>query len=137
MTQVDRVPWLEGVHLGGRSLRVSSQEAAHVRRARELEKQVARLRREAVTELLRQEQLVARLATCEALAEPVEDEAAHALTCGQERLALLVLSRGLPALARRDLAREELSAARRRAIQLLRDAALLDERARRAHATES
>jgi hypothetical protein len=130
MMEQDRVPWLEGVHLGGRSRRISS-EAAHVRRLRELEDEVARLRRAAVAELLRQDELQTRLAACEALAEPVEDEAAHALACGQERVALLALSRGLATLARRDRAREELAAARRRAARLLNDAARADERARR------
>jgi len=138
MTEADRVPWLQGVHRGGRSrrtrFRVAASEPGVADRTEpsvaELEDAVVRLRRQAVSALARQEELRSQLAACREQAGPVEREAAWAFARGEERLALQILYRELPVLGRRDLLQLELVELRRRVIQLLKEAARLDERAR-------
>jgi phage shock protein A len=101
-----------------------------------MEDAVVALRREAVETLVRQEELRAQLAACRERTGAVEREAAWALARGEERLAHQILYRELPALGRRDLLQLELLELRRRVIRLLKDAARLDDQARRAREGE-
>jgi phage shock protein A len=96
-----------------------------------MEDAVVALRRDAVEALVREEELRSQLAVCRERAGAVEREAAWAFARGEERLGLQVLYRELPVLGRQDLLQLELVEARRRVIRLLKDAARLDDRARR------
>jgi len=137
MTELDRVPWLAGVHVGGRSRRTESLGTPLERSILKMEDAVASLRREAVAAVLRLEELQARLTALEERTGPAERGAALALERGEDRLALQILYRELPTLGLRDLLQAELVETRRRTVRLLNDAARLNERARRARQTGS
>lgn len=144
MTEADRAHWLQGVHQGGRSrrsrCRVGASEPAVADRTEpsvaDVEDAVVTLRRQAVEALVRQDELRSQLAECGERAGPVEREAAWAFARGEERLALQILYRELAVLGRRDLLQLELVELQRRAIRLLKDAARLDDRARRSKQDE-
>jgi phage shock protein A len=130
MPELFRGPWPGGTREDGWPNRADGPEGDVEGRVRAMEDRIAALRREAVVAVVRQQEVEARLAPVREESGCIEREAARALERGQERLARQILHRELATLARHDSLRVELLEARRRTIQLLRDAVRIEARAR-------
>ncbi len=81
--------------------------------------EVAELRRETVTAVVRRQRLHEQLFRVQARAAFVEERASRAFGRGEELVARQILARGICTLKEREALEEELAAVRRRVVELL------------------
>jgi phage shock protein A len=131
MTLLSGVPGVVVPRPDGSSVRADDPAVDTGQTIRDTEDLVVALRREAVTTVVRQGELKARLVPLQERATGVEHAAALALERGDELGARRMLSRDIWTLLSRDALAEELLETQRLTIRLLKEAVRLQDRARR------